>query len=176
MHSWTPGSTCPRPAPAAAPVSRPGAPPRGYPGNKSQTILENPGWLASGHISHEEEEYLLSAGLPQKGTLAPVVPAGFFLLPVPSAEPRMRPPPPPRHRTLDKCTLPGKLRRETLVRAAGGPVEAVESKLEGTPEGGTGLGKERGPGGLGWRGQGTGCHPQVRFPAFLLISQSLSLL
>ena len=96
MHSWTPGSTCPRPAPAAAPVSRPGAPPRGYPGNKSQTILENPGWLASGHISHEEEEYLLSAGLPQKGTLAPVVPAGFFLLPVPSAEPRMRPPPPPR--------------------------------------------------------------------------------
>ena len=89
MHSWTPGSTCPRPAPAAAPVSRPGAPPRGYPGNKSQTILETPGWLASGHISHEEEEYLLSAGLPQKGTLAPVVPAGFFLLPVPSAEPRM---------------------------------------------------------------------------------------
>lgn len=38
-----------------APVlaGRPGAPPRGYLGSKSRTILENPGWLASGHISHK---------------------------------------------------------------------------------------------------------------------------
>ena len=109
--------------------------------------------------------------------MPPSFPPGFFSYLSPAQNPACVPPhPPPRHRTLDKCTLPGKLRRETLVRAAGGPVEAVESKLEGTPEGGTGLGKERGPGGLGWRGQGTGCHPQVRFPAFLLISQSLSLL
>lgn len=50
-------------------------------------------------------------------------------------------PSPPRHKTPDKYTLPGRLRRETLVRAAGDPVEAAESKLEGTPEGGTGLGR-----------------------------------
>ena len=117
MHSWTPGSACPGPAPAAAPVSRPGAPPRGYLGNKSRTILEKPGWLASGHVSHEEG-YLLSAGLPQKGTLAPVVPAGFFLLPAPSAEPRTPPhrgtkPPTSTHCQGDYAGRPWSERRGT---------------------------------------------------------------